>query len=53
VWIVPLALRRPLSVAMMALLMLVLGGLSFSRINGDIFSAIDLPFIIVLWNYMR
>ncbi|HEY6419637.1 MAG TPA: efflux RND transporter permease subunit [Candidatus Binataceae bacterium] len=50
-WIVRLALRRPLSVAVMALLMLVLGMLSFSRMNVDIFPAIDLPVVIVLWNY--
>jgi CzcA family heavy metal efflux pump len=50
-WIVRLALRRPLSVAVMALLMLVLGVLSFSRMNVDIFPAIDLPVVNVLWSY--
>src|SRR5215472_16266609 len=50
-WIVSLALRRPLSVAVMALLMLVLGVLSFTRMNADIFPAIDLPVVIVVWNY--
>lgn len=50
-WIVRFALRRPLSVAVMALLMMVLGALSFARMNADIFPAIDLPVVIVVWNY--
>jgi len=50
-WIVRLALRRPLSVAVMALLMLVLGVLSFTRMNVDIFPSIDLPVVMVVWNY--
>jgi multidrug efflux pump subunit AcrB len=50
-WIVLLALRRPLSVAVMALLMLVLGTLAFTRMNADIFPAIDLPVVIVVWGY--
>jgi multidrug efflux pump subunit AcrB len=50
-WIVRLALRRPLSVAVMALLMLVLGTLSFTRMNKDIFPAINLPVVMVIWDY--
>src|SRR5260370_30499652 len=50
-WIVRLTLRRPLSVAVMALLMLVLGALSFSRMNADIFPAIDIPVVVMIWNY--
>ena len=50
-WIVRFALRRPLSVAVMALLMLVLGVLSFTLMNVDIFPAIDLPVVLVVWNY--
>jgi multidrug efflux pump subunit AcrB len=50
-WLVRLALRRPLSVAVMALLMLVLGSLSFALMNVDIFPAIDLPVVMVVWNY--
>jgi len=50
-WLVRLALRRPLSVAVMALLMLVLGVLSFSLMNIDIFPAINLPVVMVVWNY--
>ena len=50
-WIVELALRRPLSVAVMALLMLVLGALSFAMMNVDIFPAINLPVVLVIYNY--
>src|SRR5271169_6547716 len=50
-WIVSFALRRPLTVAVMTLLMLVLGALSFTRMNADIFPAIDMPVVIVVWNY--
>ena len=50
-WLVRLALRRPLSVAVMALLMLVLGALSFGLMNVDIFPAIDIPVVMVVWNY--
>jgi multidrug efflux pump subunit AcrB len=50
-WLVSLALRRPLSVAVMALLMLVLGTLSFAHMNIDIFPAIDLPVVMMVWNY--
>ncbi|MCC6764448.1 MAG: efflux RND transporter permease subunit [Deltaproteobacteria bacterium] len=50
-WIVRLALRRPFSVAVMALLMTVLGTLSFGLMNVDIFPAIDLPVVLVVWNY--
>ena len=35
----------------MAFLMLVLGALSFTRMNADIFPAIDLPVVYVLWSY--
>jgi CzcA family heavy metal efflux pump len=50
-WIVELALRRPLSVAVMALLMLVLGALSFTMMNVDIFPAINLPVVMLVYNY--
>ncbi len=35
----------------MALLMLVLGVLSFGLMNVDIFPSIDLPVVLVVWNY--
>src|ERR1700736_1659633 len=49
--LVRLALRRPLSVAVMALLMLVMGVLSFGLMNVDIFPAINLPVVMVVWSY--
>jgi multidrug efflux pump subunit AcrB len=50
-WLVQVALRRPLSVAVLALLMLVLGTLSFAYMNIDIFPAINLPVVMMVWNY--
>jgi multidrug efflux pump subunit AcrB len=50
-WLVRIALRRPLSVTVMALLMLVLGVLSFAYMNTDIFPAINLPVVMMVWNY--
>ena len=50
-WIVYLALRRPYTVAVMALLILTLGVLSVSRMIVDIFPAIRIPVVLVAWNY--
>jgi multidrug efflux pump subunit AcrB len=50
-WLVLVALRRPLSVTVMALLMLVLGVMSFAYMNTDIFPAINLPVVMMVWNY--
>ncbi len=50
-WIVRLALRRPYTIAVMALLILVLGTLSLARMVVDIFPAIDIPVVAVVWSY--
>jgi multidrug efflux pump subunit AcrB len=50
-WLVELALRRPISVAVMALMMMVLGALSFALMNIDIFPVINIPVVMVVWNY--
>ena len=50
-WIVRLALRRPYTVAVMSLLILVMGILSLTRMIVDILPAIDIPVVIVVWNY--
>lgn len=50
-WIVRLALRRPYTVAVMSMLIFVMGILSLSRMDVDIFPAIDIPVVIVVWNY--
>ena len=50
-WIVRLALRRPYTIAVLSALILIFGVLSASRIHVDIFPAIDIPVVIVVWNY--
>lgn len=50
-WIVRLALRRPYSVAVMSFLILVMGLLSLSRMIVDIFPEIDIPVVLVVWQY--
>src|SRR6266850_629934 len=50
-WIVRLALRRPYTVAVMCLLILVMGILSITRMVVDIFPAIDIPVVAVIWSY--
>ncbi len=50
-WIVRLALRRPYTVAVMSLLILMMGYLSVKSMLTDIFPVIDIPVVIVVWNY--
>lgn len=50
-WIVRLALRRPYTIAVMCLLIIVLGVLSISRMVVDIFPDIDIPVVLVEWYY--
>ena len=50
-WIVQLALRRPVTVAVMSALMLLLGIVSLGRMNFDIFPAIDMPLVNMVWYY--
>src|SRR6476620_2943785 len=50
-WIVRLALRRPYTVAVMCVLILVMGVLSLTRMVVDIFPAIDIPVVAVVWSY--
>ena len=50
-WIVRLALRRPYTFIVMAMLMLVLGGASIYTMRKDIFPVIDIPVVSVVWNY--
>jgi multidrug efflux pump subunit AcrB len=51
VWIVRLALRRPYTVAVFCLAMLLLGILSASRMVTDVLPTIDIPVVVVVWNY--
>lgn len=50
-WIVQLALKRPYTFAVMALLIVVLGATSISQMRTDIFPEIDIPVITMLWTY--
>ncbi|HXT61025.1 MAG TPA: efflux RND transporter permease subunit [Pirellulales bacterium] len=50
-WIVRLALQRPYTFAVMALLILVLGSTSIRQMRTDIFPEIDIPVITVIWTY--
>jgi multidrug efflux pump subunit AcrB len=48
---VRLSLRRPYTAAVTALLIALLGVLSVTRMIVDIFPVIDIPVVMVVWNY--
>src|ERR1700744_1572850 len=50
-WIVRLALRRPDTFAVFALLLLILGPISIMRTPTDIFPNIDIPVVAMVWPY--
>src|SRR5882724_82744 len=50
-WIVRLALRRPYTFVVMALLIAVLGVAAIVTMTVDIFPAIDIPVVTVIWSY--
>jgi multidrug efflux pump subunit AcrB len=50
-WIVRLALRRPYTFVVLALLIAVLGFVSIATMTVDIFPAINIPVVTVIWNY--
>jgi multidrug efflux pump subunit AcrB len=50
-WIVRLALQRPYTFVVMALLIVVLGGTSIQQMRTDIFPEIDIPVVTVIWTY--
>jgi multidrug efflux pump subunit AcrB len=49
--LVRLALRRPYTIAVLSLLILLLGWLSLQRMIVDFFPRIDIPVVFVGWNY--
>jgi len=49
--LVRLALRRPYTMAIAAMLIVLTGGLSVSRMIVDIFPSIDIPVVYVAWQY--
>src|SRR5579863_1487773 len=50
-WIVRLALGRPYTFVVMAVLIAILGGVSIVTMPVDIFPYIDIPVVSVLWFY--
>ena len=50
-WIVRLALRRPYTFVVLALLIAVLGILSILTMTVDIFPRINIPVVNVIWSY--
>jgi multidrug efflux pump subunit AcrB len=50
-WIVALALRRPVTIAVMAALMMLLGLIAFLAMPKDIFPAVNMPEINLVWYY--
>ena len=52
-WIVQLALRRPYTFVVMAMLIVILGVLAIFRMPTDIFPEINIPVVSVIWSYAR
>ena len=50
-WIVRLALRRPYTFVVMALLIAILGGVAIATMPVDIFPYIDIPVVSIVWQY--
>src|SRR5258708_16663752 len=50
-WIVRLALKRPYTFVVMAILILIMGTLAIVRTPTDIFPNINIPVVSIIWNY--
>ena len=50
-WIVQVALRRPYTFLVMALLILLATPLVLSKMSTDIFPEINIPVVSIVWNY--
>jgi multidrug efflux pump subunit AcrB len=50
-WIVRLALRRPYTFVVVAILILIMGTLAIVRTPTDIFPSINIPVISIIWTY--
>jgi multidrug efflux pump subunit AcrB len=50
-WIVRLALRRPYTFVVAAILIVILGALAIVRTPTDIFPNIDIPVVSIIWSY--
>ena len=50
-WIVWIALSRPYTFIVLALMLLIIGPLAIMRTPTDIFPDINIPIVSVIWNY--
>ena len=50
-WIVRLALRRPYTFVVLAIVILILGPLAILRTPTDVFPTINIPVVSIIWNY--
>jgi len=50
-WIVRLALRRPYTVATLCAAIALFGVLSLARIRVDILPSVDIPVVVIVWQY--
>lgn len=50
-WLVRLGLKRPYTLAVVAILLFVLGGLSIQRTPTDVLPDIDIPVVSAIWQY--
>src|SRR6202171_4187698 len=50
-WIVRLALRRPYTFVVAAILILIMGALAIVRTPTDIFPNIDIPVVSIIWTF--
>ncbi|GAB3941815.1 efflux RND transporter permease subunit [Spirosoma harenae] len=50
-WIVRLALEKKYTIAVMALLIMIMGGLAVNQMPTDIFPRINIPVVSVIWGY--
>src|ERR1700737_3514641 len=51
-WIVRVALKRPYTFIVLAILILILGTLAIFRTPTDIFPNINIPVVSIIWNYV-
>ncbi len=50
-WIVRLALRRPYTFTVVAILIVLVGIVTIARMSTDIFPNINIPVVSVIWSY--
>jgi multidrug efflux pump subunit AcrB len=50
-WIVRIALQRPYTFIVLAILILIMGGLAIARTATDIFPGINIPIVAAIWGY--